>query len=69
MTIDIHIDPAEQDPDVPKPGEYAPCKNPDCNPDKYWTPGYGMAGGGMGIYTFCDLCERVVDKVQDHDYE
>ena len=26
--------------------------------------GYGMAGGGMGVYTYCEDCGTIIDKVQ-----
>lgn len=29
--------------------------------------GYGMAGGGMGVYLFCDDCQQVVTKFPDAD--
>ena len=61
----IHIDPADQDPDVPAPEDRQPCQRPDCPGEKGWDVCYGMAGGGMGMYTFCNTCERVIDKVQD----
>ncbi len=27
--------------------------------------GFGLAGGGYGAYTYCDLCERVAHKWQE----
>lgn len=62
----MHIDLADQHPDVPEPKDRPPCDFPECDPRTHWQPGYGLAGGGMGLYTYCDLCERVIDKVQDH---
>ncbi len=41
----------------------------DCPKERGWEAGYGMAGGGMGVYTYCTLCHRIVDKVQDRDDE
>ena len=29
--------------------------------------GYGLAGGGMGAYTYCDDCGKVLWKEQDPD--
>lgn len=52
----------------------AECTNFNCpklirpgNPG--WEFGYGMAGGGMGSYTYCNVCGMVIDKVQDEDLE
>ena len=60
--IKIHCDSAEQH--VPKPGE-AICKRVDCPGERGWEVGYGLAGGGCGVYHYCNLCESVVDKMQD----
>lgn len=60
MTTTIHIDLAEQDPDLPRQ-----CTRTDCPGERGWEVGYGMAGGGMGVYSYCNLCEQVVDKTQD----
>ena len=30
--------------------------------------GYGMAGGGMGGYGYCEKCERIVWKCSDETY-
>lgn len=65
----MNIDLADQEPDVPHPKDRKPCENPDCNPSSDWDVGYGLAGGGMGIYTHCKRCEKIIDKVQDADYE
>ena len=27
--------------------------------------GYGLAGGGCGVYTYCPKCEVILDKWQD----
>ena len=29
--------------------------------------GYGMAGGGIGVYKYCEDCGTVFDKVQTGD--
>lgn len=54
--ISIHIDKADFEP--PKPNG-CPHKNTDL--------GYGLAGGGRGIYTYCLDCGQVIDKTQDSD--
>ena len=56
----IHIDLAEQQ--VPEPGKE------DCPHDpETWEAGYGLAGGGCGVYHYCPVCEKIVNKVQDID--
>ena len=29
--------------------------------------GYGLAGGGIGPYTYCPKCEMVIQKWQEED--
>lgn len=29
--------------------------------------GYGLAGGGCGVYLWCDVCQDVVSKTQDEE--
>lgn len=66
----IHIiDFADQDPEIPEEPkicakENCPGKNPD-HTENGWNFGYGMAGGGMGPYVYCDVCEKVIAKTQD----
>jgi hypothetical protein len=38
---------------------------PDCKGPLY--TGYGMAGGGMGVYEYCERCDKIVNKWQDHE--
>lgn len=65
--INVHYDSAEQHPDVPT--ERQTCERDDCPGKKPyeegWECGYGMAGGGMGMYIYCKVCERIVEKTQD----
>lgn len=28
--------------------------------------GYGLAGGGIGVYMYCPKCGLITNKVQDH---
>lgn len=35
------------------------------HPDAPVDSGYGMAGGGMGIYTCCSMCGRILSKSED----
>lgn len=60
----IHIDPIDKRPDIPAMGEGKTCEREGCSKDK-WETSYGLAGGGMGVYNFCSLCERVVEKDVD----
>ncbi len=41
-------------------------KCPD-HPDAEQEMGYGLAGGGMGVYTYCSICGRVLTKTMDQD--
>lgn len=63
----IHVSRAEQDPDIPKSGEEVRCTEETCPGEKGWEVGYGLAGGGIGIYMYCNKCEKVVSKDQDTD--
>ena len=45
------------------------CARTDCPGERGWEMGYGLAGGGMGAYTFCPVCDRIVDKWQDPEME
>ena len=55
----IHIDSNEQRPDLPTT---CPDKCPECGTEA--EHGFGMAGGGFGVYTFCPKCEKLLGKVQ-----
>jgi hypothetical protein len=60
--IHIHIDTTEQRDGLPEFQE-------DCCP-KCKGPvqvGFGLAGGGYGVYSYCDICEMVVSKSQTPD--
>ena len=49
--IEIHIDPSEQQvPEIPDGFDFVHC--PRCKTDSIDT-GFGMAGGGYGIYYYC----------------
>lgn len=50
---------------LPEYGSAKKCRRPDC-PDTFQTS-YGLAGGGMGVYEYCEVCERVVSKTIDRD--
>ena len=57
--VTIHIDTVAQHSDVPGG---CPDVCPDCGTEA--EHGFGMAGGGMGVYTFCPKCEKMLGKVQ-----
>ena len=57
--IGIHIDSNKQDSELP---EYCPDECPDCKVPS--ESGFGMAGGGMGVYTYCPQCGKMLGKVQ-----
>lgn len=38
---------------------------PYCPHKQEWLEsGFGLAGGGYGVYTYCSNCHRILDKVQ-----
>lgn len=57
--IKLCIDKTEQDEDLP---DYCPDECPDCKVPA--ESGFGMAGGGMGVYTYCPQCGKMLRKVQ-----
>ena len=57
--IIIYIDSTEQHPDIP---DVCPDVCPDCGTEA--EKGFGLAGGGMGVYSFCPKCEKMLGKVQ-----
>ena len=59
--ITIHIDSAEQDPDIPQIDRCP--DHPTLQPEI----GYGLTGGGCGIYSYCGECGRMLAKTQDHE--
>lgn len=57
--ICIHLDSASKRPDLP---EYDPEKCPKCGGPV--VDGFGLAGGGYGVYTYCDACGEIVSKTE-----
>jgi len=47
---------------LPEFGKASAC----CETPKLET-GYGLAGGGIGVYEYCTSCNKVVSKSQDDD--
>lgn len=56
------VDKTEQDKDLP---DHCPDECPDCKIPA--ESGFGMAGGGMGVYTYCPQCNKMLGKVQIDD--
>lgn len=42
------------------------CERNDCPGPDGLESGYGLTGGGIGLYKFCPLCGAIVSKVQDN---
>jgi hypothetical protein len=60
-----HIDTSEIEPQEKPPRDDGKCQY--CGGDT--DIAYGMAGGGMGAYAFCTVCERITDKWQDPELD
>ena len=58
--ITVHTDSAGQDPLL---GTTGPDHCPDC--EVAYEVGFGMAGGGMGVYTYCPQCGKLLSKTQE----
>lgn len=56
--IDIRVDVSEIRKDLPPVDDNPAC--PKCKAKLYY--GIGMAGGGFGMYAYCDNCKEVVQK-------
>lgn len=56
----------EQNKRLPTSGEFWKMTNPhdDCE-HKEIQDGYGLAGGGMGPYSYCKSCSRILCKDED----
>ena len=58
--VHVHIDSSKQHDDVP---EFGPDFCPEC---KVATEqGFGLAGGGYGVYTYCPQCGKILSKTQE----
>lgn len=58
----FHLDSSEQDPEL---SEVHPDQCPDCKVPAEL--GYGLAGGGIGAYSFCPQCGKLLAKTQDEE--
>ena len=53
---------------LPDVGQAKRCKLRDCPAPNFET-GFGLAGGGYGIYEYCPACGCIVSKTQARDDE
>jgi hypothetical protein len=60
----ILIDESEKRPELPEYGAAVRCGKDGC-PHPNFEDGYGLAGGGMGVYQYWDICNQVVSKTVD----
>lgn len=65
--IEIHIDPSDKRDGLPDCGDGKSCERKDCPGPRGWQSGFGLAGGGYGVYSYCDICERIVEKTVTPD--
>lgn len=54
----VHLEPAQKRDELPEYDQAMLC--PKCGGET--ETGFGMAGGGYGIYSFCEACGNVVSK-------
>lgn len=62
----FHLDAANKRKELPEFQDRLDC--PHCGCETH--TGFGLAGGGFGVYNYCDICEEVVaktceDEIQD----
>jgi hypothetical protein len=60
--IVLFIDSATQDPSIPEHSS-GRCPEHDVEPEI----GYGLEGGGCGVYEYCPVCGRMLSKTQDEE--
>lgn len=61
-----HLDYSDQDPKIPDLDQSIRCPDhPNTEPED----GYGLGGGGIGIYTFCPECGKILSKMQDPEMQ
>lgn len=54
----VHVDASEKRPDLPEYSQAHTC--PHCK--GITESGFGLAGGGFGIYTYCSSCRMITSK-------
>jgi len=64
----IHIARADKEEGIPEYSTGHRCPN---HPDLLAETGYGLAGGGMGVYTYCpdESCGKILSKSLDDKFE
>ena len=62
----IRIDAAEKREGLPEMGKAKACGRVDCPAPNFET-GFGLAGGGYGVYEYCEVCGNVVSKSEIND--
>lgn len=55
----IHIDAANKRADLPEFDQEGRCKE---HPNAEVETGFGLAGGGFGVYSFCAECGTILSK-------
>ena len=63
--ITVFVDGSEKAKSTPEFRQDLPCATCGSNTET----GYGLAGGGMGVYTYCVKCGVVVSKSIEPDVE
>lgn len=61
--VHIHIDADRKRDGLSEYNQFARC--PTCGGEQ--ETGFGLAGGGFGIYTYCPRCEAVTSKSEVDD--
>ena len=54
-------DPEKRD-DIPTCAKASGCDKTNCPGPRGFDTGYGLAGGGMGVYRYCQICEQIRGK-------
>lgn len=62
MNTYIHIAEADKRPDIAAIGKGIRCEHKDCPGPDGWEAGFGLAGGGYGVYNYCNTCNEVKEK-------
>jgi hypothetical protein len=62
----VHMAQSEKDNRLPEMGSAKPCVRGEC-PAPNFEAGFGLAGGGYGVYEYCNVCGEIVSKTQVND--
>lgn len=58
----VHVIMKNKREDIVGMGEGVKCNRPDCPGPEKWEVSFGMAGGGYGVYHYCNTCGEVKEK-------